>query len=43
MYLSNILLKIEEKIMIVEKTKIRENIEWTNMRWNEAPNTSKEV
>jgi hypothetical protein len=27
--------------MTVEKTEIRENIEWTNMRWNDAPDNSK--
>ena len=27
--------------MPVQKTKIRENIEWTNMRWNDAPDTCK--
>ncbi len=27
--------------MTVEKTKIRENIEWTNMRWNDAPDNCK--
>jgi hypothetical protein len=27
--------------MTVQKTKIRENIEWTNMRWNDAPDNCK--
>ena len=27
--------------MTIEKTEIRENIEWTNMRWNDAPDNCK--
>jgi hypothetical protein len=27
--------------MTVERTEIRENIEWTNMRWNDAPDNCK--
>jgi hypothetical protein len=32
---------IEGLLMTAKKTVIRENIEWTNMRWNNAPDTDK--
>ncbi len=28
--------------MTTQKTEIRENTEWTNMRWNNAPDTCKD-